>query len=426
MSGAVEFAPRPENIFSDHIREYYERSKAACPKIEGIYGKWTFDDLIPGLSDFDTRFIVSDETTPEDWVHISREVGRVHTGICREHPDRARILEHLPGVNLTWAETGDPLFYYPEFHQWTGYHGEEDRMSAFVAFLAERPWSDTDELFNVKKFALYFTPYNRSIDPPINLAEFESKYPLHSRFMHYFCPPVQCAVSIMEKRMVRGKMESLRLARDYFPNPSVIDLIFDAVDRHYEIPEYYFEPRLSEIEGLLFDYLRAAYDTVRPEITVIDAGPGDDSPALKAKCAELSTGLLYRFYEGAKFCRLMMGRLLFYAEEIPSFDSSWLIGHELRRIRRLFFETTFSAFGRIAWDEELAPEDALERARGEFLDDADYAKVKDYADIFSRPYSDDGKKDFAKEVAARMAPFQVVLEKLGATARRLAVEKGKA
>jgi len=424
MSGGIEFAPCPENTFDDHIREYFERSREACPQIEAIYGKWTFEDLIPGMSDFDTRFIVSDDTSPEDWVHISREVGRVHTEICREDPNRARILEHLPGINLTWSETCDRLFYYPEFHQWTGFYGDREKMSQFASFLAEKPWSTADELFSVKKFALYFTPYNRGIDPPINLGAFESKYPLHSRFMHYFCPPVQCAVGILEKRMVRGKLDSLRLARGHFPNESVIDLIFDAVERHYEIPGYYVEPKLTEIEDALFDYLGAVYEIIRPEITVIDARPGDTSDELKKKLGALETALLDRFYEGAKFCRLMMGRLLFYAEEIPHFDSSWLIGHELRRIRRLFFETTFAAFGRIAWDENLTPEEALERCRGEFLADDEYGRVKAYADIFGEPYDESRIKEFAREVAARMAPFQVVLEKLGGTARRLAVEKG--
>jgi len=418
MSGRIDFTPEPENIFEEHIHEYFERSRAACPKIEAIYGKWCFEDLIPGMSDFDTRFAVSPDTTAEDWVEMSTEVGRVHTEICREYPERARLLEHLPGLNLTWAELRDPLFYYPEFHQWTAYYGVGSGIKDFDDYLGSIEWSDADELFNVKKFALYYTPYDRSIDPPINLGAYESKYPIHSRFMHYFCPPLQCAVSLMEGCMVRGKAESLRIAREIFPGSELIDMIFDAVDRHYEMEDYYVEPGLSEIENALHAYLQNVYRIIQPRITVVDASPEDGSPELKDKLSRVSTGLLARFYEGAKFCRMMMGRLMFYSEEIPHFDSSWLIGHELRRIRRLFFETTFTAFGRIAWGEELSPETVLERCKGEFLSADDYTAVKEFSDIFSEDYTDSGKKAFAVRVAQRMGAFQVVLEKLGNAARQ--------
>lgn len=424
MTEPIRFAPCPENRFMEHIREYYDRAKERCPKIEAIYGKWRFEDLIPGMSDFDTRFILADDTTPEDWVAVSRAVGEVHSAICREHPNRARILEHLPGINLTWKETRDTAFYYPEYHQWSAYFGDREKIDAFDTYLGTLSWSGADELFCVKKYALYFTPYDRSIDPPINLHEFESKYPLHSRFMHYFCPPVQCAVSLREKRLVKGKAESLRLARELFPGGDVIDLIFEAVDRHYETPELYEEPRLTELENRLFDYLTEVWRQIAPSVTVVDASPDDTSTVLKRKLGTLKTGALARFFEGAKFCRCMMGRLLFYAEDIPSFDSAWLIGHELRRIRKMFFETTFTAFARIVWDTDMSAEAALERCRGEFLDEADFHAVSVFAGIFATSYDAADMKRFAVKVAGTMGDFQIVLEKMSATARRLAEEKG--
>ena len=354
---------------------------------------------------------------------MSREVGRIHTEICREHPERARILEHLPGINLTWNETRDPLYYYPEFHQWTAYFGFENKIAELGERLNNLPWSQTDELFCLKKFALYFTPYNREIDPPINLAEYENKYPLHSRFMHYFCPPVQSAVCLMKNRMVRGKAESLRYAHDIFPHPEIIDMIFEAVNRHYEIPDYYREPRLTEIEDGLFAYLKDVLRIISEETTLIDISPDDDSQILRRKLAPIGTGSMGRFFEGAKFCRMMMGRLLFYAEKIPHFDSTWLISHELKRIRRLFYETTFSAFGKIAWDADMTPDEVRDRCRGEFLDDSDYAAVKAYADIFSEEYTPGDIKRFAIRVAERMARFQVVLEKMAGAARKIAEKR---
>ena len=423
MSGGV-FAPRPENPFHAHIREYFERCREACPQIEAITGKWDYEDLIPGLSDFDARFIYADDTPAAAWPEISRAVGRVHTAICRERPDRARILEHLPGINLTWSELLDPLFYYPEFHQWTTFHGPTEKAARFERYLAERPWDSADELYTVKRFATYFTPYDRAIDPAINLHEFESKYPLHSRFMHYFCPPVQSLVSLKLKRMVRGKLEAFRLARELFPNPEVIDLAFDSMERHYEIPELYEEPRLSELEDSLYRYLIEAYRLTQPDITVIDATPGDTYRELREKLGRFNKNVLEKFFDGTKFCRLMMGRILFYAEEIPHFDSAWLIGHELRRDRKMFFEATFSTFALIAWGEEMTPEASLERCRGEFLTDSEIRDIRGYADIFAKKYDPAKIKEFAVEVAEAMAPFQVVMEKLGVVGRGIAGERG--
>ena len=54
------FAPAPPNEFREFIQLYYERCRQVCPKLIAAAGKWEFEDLIPGLSDFDTRFIFSD------------------------------------------------------------------------------------------------------------------------------------------------------------------------------------------------------------------------------------------------------------------------------------------------------------------------------------------------------------------------------
>ena len=51
----------------------------------------------------------------------------------------------------------------------------------------------------------------------MNIGRFENKYPLHSRFMHYFTPAVQSALSLVERRGVRGKLDALRAAKNVFP-----------------------------------------------------------------------------------------------------------------------------------------------------------------------------------------------------------------
>lgn len=419
---AVSFPPAPPNIFRQHIREYFENTRMECGLTEAIGGKWTFEDLLPGLSDFDTRFIFSDRTAPEDWVTISKVMGRVHTAMCRRYPERARILEHLAGINLTWEEMANPLFYYPEFRQWTIYHGPEAKMTALEQYLGTRAWTEDDEIFSLKKFLTYYTPYDRGIDPAINLGIFESKYPLHSRFMHYFAPPVQAAVSIMQKRMVRGKRESLRLARELFPEPEVIDMVMDSVDRHYEIPEFYEEPGLSRIEGRLYGYLNRAYIEILRRITVVPADPHDTPSILSGKLSGVKGAVLGRFFDAVKFARQIGGRLLFYSEEIPHFDSIPLIHNDLNRIRRMFYENAFRLFGRIVWAEDITPEEALRRSRGRFLSDSEIDAVQAYADVFSRKNDFSDIRGFSRCVAEAVFPFQVVLEKLGGLARKIHAE----
>src|SRR5262245_9715633 len=119
----MKFAPKPDNSFAEFIRVYFERCRARGPEIEANAGKWRFEDLIPGLSDFDTRLIVRDGMTAEDWCRLSGAVGQVHFELARERRDWARNLEHLPGVNLQWNELLDPAQYFSEFGKWTFHAG---------------------------------------------------------------------------------------------------------------------------------------------------------------------------------------------------------------------------------------------------------------------------------------------------------------
>ena len=281
----MDFTPRPENDFRRFIDTYYTRCRAACPKIRAIVGKWEFEDLIPGLSDFDSRLIVDDSATIDDWAQMSLAVGSVHTELAREEPEWARILEHLPGLSLTIAEAAHSATYYPEFRQWTFYLGNPQVKARIEPCLNGRHWTTRDELFHLKKIAAYYGPYQRGIDPPINLGRWESKYPLHSRLMHYFAPPVQAAVSLAAGRTVRSKLESLRMAREIFPHPQVIDMVLDAVARHYEIPHLYDDPCLARLERELESYLQAAWACLEPYVTLIEIDASDSQRDIRRKVA---------------------------------------------------------------------------------------------------------------------------------------------
>mgnify|MGYP001821098898 CR=1 FL=1 len=266
----MKLEPKPANDFHEFIDAYHERCRAVVPEIEGVAGKWLFEDLIPGLSDFDTRLIFSNSVQAEDWFRISSEIGKVHHDLVREFPHWARNLEHLPGVNLTWEELADPNCYYPEFSQWTFYRCPVERLPIIRGLQAGRAWNEQDELIHWKKIALFYGPYDRAIDPPINLGRFRSKYALHSRLLHYFAPPVHSAVCLKRKVSSPGKLEARRAAGELFRVPEIIETVFAIIDSHYEVERYYREQEMDELERRLLDCLVTVVEALGKETSLFD------------------------------------------------------------------------------------------------------------------------------------------------------------
>ena len=407
----MTFAPIPTNDFKDFIDTYFRRCAEVCPKLRGIAGKWTFEDLIPGLSDFDARFIYADGVTIAEWARMSTNVGKIHTQLAREHQEWARILEHNPGQNLTLSEMLDPVLFNPESRQWTFYKGDESILAPIRRYLADKPWERRDEIFVLKKFAIYYGPYLRGIDPAVNIGPWENKYPLHSRFMHYFSPPVQVAVSLVLKKGIIGKFDALRQARELFPDPDVIDMILDTAACHYEVEEYYREHRLSEIERRLEAYLYKVYSCLSDHVTLIEVDPTDTPEQLRAKVAAIPIDPAERFCEGTRFGRLMKGRLQFYGVEIPWFDTDWLIPNEVNRMGKNFFEAPLKAYGLARWHEDLAPDMVLDRLRGNLLTGNVCDGVKRFVELTRQPIEND-KKQRALEMAEVYEPIQVMMETL--------------
>ena len=410
----MHFAPQPANDFRRFYETYFTRCRAVCPKIKAVAAKWTYEDLIPGLSDFDTRFIVDNDITLDEWRAYSIRVGEVHTSLATECPNWARNLEHLPGLNLTEAEVTHPLLYYPEFKQWTYYDGDTATRQRIDAHLATVDWSQRDELFHLKKVATYFGPYVRGIDPAINLGPWESKYPLHSRFMHYFTPPVQALVSLAQRGTVCGKFEALRLARHVLPRPDTIDMLLDCVARHYETPALYDEPALTELERQLKSYLTEAWGSLADRVTLVDVAPGDSRDDIRRKVAAVPVDPAESFFEGVKFSRFMKGRLLFYARDIAGFESAFLIRNELGRIVTNFCHQPLQAFGLVRFGETLEPNDVLDRLRGDVLTAQDCAGMQDFAQIAGAPVAEGAEKQRARDVAEVYEPVLSTLEKLSA------------
>ncbi len=196
-------------------------------------------------------------------------------------------------------------------------------------------------MFHLKKFLTYYGPYIKEIDPAINLGVYENKYPLHSRMMHYFTPPVQSTLSIIFGRTITGKMETIRLAREFFPSISVFDEILDTIDKHYEIPSLCSESGLTGLEDRLYHTLQSVKDAMAQHITIIPEQHKNDIRLWKKDIADIPVAPQSVIFDSSRFCRLMKGRLIFYANVPDHFDNIWLIQNELKRIGSMFYKTPF-------------------------------------------------------------------------------------
>jgi len=410
----MRFAPKPENDFADYIRTYYRECRYCFDKIEAIAGKWMFRDLIPGMSDFDTRFIVDDAMTVDDWCRMSTAVGEVHLRLCEQYPCWARNFEHLPGVNLTWEELHSERNYYPEYQQWTYYHTEHpEKISAALDGFARRSWDDKDEYFHLKKFCLYYGRYNRTIDPAINLGVHENKYPLHSRIMHYFNPPVLSAVCLMERKNIPGKMDGFEIAEHLFPGLGCWDLIKEILHANYETPKWYEEPHVSELEDELEEGLAAIAARLRQVITLVPEAAGTDIEIWKEALQEVPLDPALVIFDNAKFSRLMKGRLHFYCHAPAHFDTTWLIQNELRRIGTNFFRVPFRTYWEIRTGKAVEePVAILDSLRGEVLSDAEVEATREFARLTLGRWEEGKEHEIATAIVEVFDDFFKALNKI--------------
>ncbi len=379
----MKFEPAPENDFAVYIRCYYDECRKRFPGIEAIAGKWEFRDLIPGMSDFDTRFILRDGMTAADWCRISAAVGETHLALCQQYPRWARNLEHLPGINLTWTELASEKKYYPEYEQWTFYHNEQPpQLAAAQKHLRQRPWDAKNEYFHLKKFCLYYGRYDRQIDPPVNLGIHQSKYPLHSRLMHYFNPPVMSAVCLLDKVNLPGKFAAFERARALFPKLACWPMLDEILGADYRIGRWYAEPALSQLEDAMEQALKIMAGSLRDAVTLAPRSTGVDVGAWKKALQALEIEPALKVFEHAKFARLMKGRLRFYAAAPAHFDTTWLIRNELARMGGNLFYVPFRVYWRWRTGGDIQdPLAVLDELRGNPLTDAQIAATRAFVKI---------------------------------------------
>ena len=418
----MKFAPKPENDFTQFIKAYYDECRARCNKIEGIAGKWMFRDLIPGMSDFDTRFIVSDDMTVDDWCVMSDAVGEAHLNLSLCYPSWSRNLEHLPGINLTWSELVDERCYYPEYKQWAFHHSEKpQKMSNARQILNLRPWDTKDEYFHLKKFCLYYGRYNRTIDPAINLGIHENKYPLHSRIMHYFAPPAHSAMILLKKRNITGKFEALEIAGKTFPELKCWDIIWEILHANYETPKWYDEPYITELEDVLEEALKVFAVHLSDTSSIVPKTAGLDISKWRKTLKEVSIDPVMTIFDKTKFSRLMKGRLKFYANAPGHFDSTWLIQNELGRMNDNLFKAPFSIFWKLKTGKHIDnPENILDELKG-ILTNREIDAVKAFTKHLSSNWQNGKERKTAEAVAETFDDFFKALNKISKAAGTMSI-----
>lgn len=397
----IHFPPKPQNSFDCFIDTYFQECSSRFPKIEAIAGKWEYRDLIPGMSDFDTRFLCSSDMSMDDWCKMSEIVGQVHLELSITHPEWARILEHLPGVNPTWAEFTSDDHYYPEYAQWSIYRATNcQKMQEAETFISSHKWDARDEYYFLKKYITYCGRYNRKIDPPINLGEFSVKYPLHSRIMHYFVPPLQAAVSLKERKTCRGKITALEKAKYLFPQiAQLLEEIVDIVDKHYEVPDLYEEPMLTQFEDRLENALYLLLEEIKSYITLFPAEKADGVPELKAKIAAVEVSPAMKLFDSCRFSKLFKGRMYFYANAPEHFDNLWLIQNELGRIGEMFFSGPYKIYWKVVRGVDTDnPQELLNQLVPDVLTQKEMQATREFASLTLKGWSEGCEIETAKKL----------------------------
>jgi hypothetical protein len=117
-------------------------------------------------------------------------------------------------------------------------------------------------------------------------------------------------------------------------------------------------------------------------------------------------------FENIKFARLMKGRLWFYSQEVPWFDSPPLIRNEFSRIGPNFYQTPLRLFARLIYGEDLTAEAAVDRLEGEILRPEDAAACRRFAPLACLPCPDAELRSRAQAISEIFDPFLCALERL--------------
>ena len=148
-------------------------------------------------------------------------------------------------------------------------------------------------------------------------------------------------------------MQALRLGREMFPETSIFQEVMDIGTKHYEVPHLYEEPGLTELENRLFEGLKLLASKLRDAITILPQPLSDDPYKWKDAIKKVEVDPRLLLFDGAKFSRLMKGRLKFYANAPTHFDTTWCIQNDVNRMGNNFFRTPFKIFEQVVYHQKI-------------------------------------------------------------------------
>jgi hypothetical protein len=415
-----DWSPRD---FFELAETYSQRVAAAVPGFVATVAKWRPEDLIPGLSDIDTR-IICQEMKADQWMAFDQVVCDVHLDLVGERPEWCRKLEHQPGFCQTPAETFDPLLYQAEMAHWTQYSGDVRFARDVSNYMASRQWGQPDELHHLKRWLMFWGPYNRTIDPPINISTaIEPKYALHSRAMHYFVPSLQAALSLLIHRTAHGKREALYRWLERCPSEPVLQETAHMLDVHYDVPALHDREALYAYEARCNAFLRQLAPEVLGALTVVKTPQGDDvDAAMAAVCFELasiSADPLAGIHNALRGSRARRARYWLYVKAPDYFATEWLARNEVGFLQRNFTRDAWRDYAALRWQDGRLPlEQLLVRAQPHPLGADEAGLVAEMFAIAERSKQATSARQALQEAAERYGDYYSVLDKIYRDARQ--------
>jgi hypothetical protein len=357
MHAIKDWSPRD---FFELIDWFGERWSAEFPAFAVWTCKWRPEDLIPGLSDLDAR-VICDDIGPEEWVRLDELAAQTQLEVLLARPEWARKLEHTPGVCSTKSEVLDPALFQPEMRTWDYYWGDRQVFNEIREFVRSRGWEPVDEYyFLAQRFVPWCTPYNRSIDPPINIpAHILPKYALHSRVMHYFVPCIMAGLPVITRHTVTGKREALYRWLQLYPNEPVLHEAIHLLDVNYEVSWLEDEQQWYAFEERLWRFIQKITPEVLRAVTIVDLGDDLSLTNLRRQLSALPGEPMMTLYNGVRFSRIRKGRWVFYLNAPDWFDSGHVSQWEIRWLASTFTRSLFDAYSQLKFGQKGLPLDEL-------------------------------------------------------------------
>ena len=418
--------PFGQEEFDRFCEDYYRPIVSSHPHIETVVSKWPRETLIPDFSDFDGRLIASDDIDRSTWPAVDDLCGRIHRDLIVRHPEWLRILEHTPGIAITWSEIYDEALYQPETHHWGFFLGNEEEFMRLRNWLDSREWEERDEYYYLNRFFYYYSPYIHGIDPPTNMGNLADRYAVHSRILHYCVPALQAALSLIRKKPVRGKMETIAGWMELRPSDGIFEDFITKIRCRYRCEEAEDDAKMLRLEEECWKRLQIAMAELPAVVDVIDMKDGAGFEAWKERLATFPENPLMTIFNGVRFARIRKGRYWCYLNVPDHFDVSWLIPNEFTWLRRWFTESIFRCYGRLKCGEDRATlETVLEAMQPDVTDAEGAAAVRE---VFRIAFADCPKGSEGEPLRTVMDVFpryEGVLESLLEDSLRIQrVQKG--